>query len=341
MTNSPRWVRALGEDPRPWLLEESNPAVRAAALTRLMGEAADSPCVVEARRRAMESEPIRGILAAQDPAGWWVRPGPGYGPKYTGTIWNVVFLEQLGADPADERVQAGARYVLDRTTTSSGGFGYGYKPEEANPPPSAVIHCLSGNLLRAVIAFGHYDDDRVRAAVAWTAGAIVGEGIDQWYRSGTSGPLFECAANDRRPCAWGAIKALRGLAAIPPRRRTALVRRAIDAGVEFLLSRDPVVADYPMPIGNSAPSSSWFKLGFPSGYVADVLQNLEVLTELGEARDPRLEPAVEWLLGQQMAPGRWANRYHYRGKTTVDLETETRPSKWVTLRACTVLAAAL
>lgn len=57
------------------------------------------------------------------------------------------------------------------------------------------------------------------------------------------------------------------LAAIPSDRRTDREQRAADAGVEFLLSHDPAVADYPMGYGNTKPNSSWFKPGFPSAYV--------------------------------------------------------------------------
>jgi hypothetical protein len=164
--------------------------------------------------------------------------------------------------------------------------------------------------------------------------------MERWYASGTSGPGFECGVNDGRACAWGAVKALRGLAAIPPRRRTAPVRRAIAAGVDFLFSRDPAVADYPMPIGNTEPSRLWHKAGFPSGYPADVLQVLEVLAELGHGRDPRLRRALDWVLDQQDAQGRWRNHCAYNRKTTIDIERQGAPSKWVTLRACTVLRAA-
>jgi hypothetical protein len=43
-----------------------------------------------------------------------------------------------------------------------------------------------------------------------------------------------------------------------------LVRRAIDAGVAFLFSRDPTVADYPMGWGNTKPNASWFRPGSPA-----------------------------------------------------------------------------
>ena len=117
------------------------------------------------------------------------------------------------------------------------------------------------------------------------------------------------------------------------------MRHAVDAGVDFLFSRDPLDADYPMGWGNVRPSGSWFKLGFPSGYVSDVLQTIEVLCELGHAHDPRLRRAVEWIEAHQRPEGGWLNQYAYNGKTTVDIEKQGKPSKWVTLRACAVLQA--
>jgi len=285
----------------------------------------------------MRAEPIATILAQQEAEGYWVKPGAGYAPKYTGTVWSLIFLDQLGADGGDRRVRKACAYVLSHTHARNGGFGASGSLAGA-PPPSSVIHCLNGNLLRALIGFGWLDDPRVRAAIAWEAGSITGEGFDGYYRSGTAGPGFQCAANGGLPCAWGAIKALRGLARIPSRRRTSQVRDAIERGVEFLLSRDLAVADYPA-YGNVSPN--WWKLGFPSGYVADALQALETLAELGRAKDPRLAHVLERVVAEQDERGRWRNRYAYHGKTWGDIERQGAPSKWVTLRACYVLKRAL
>ena len=328
------WRGVLRGDPLPWLLEERAPAVRHLALRLLLDEPEDAPVVRRARRRAMREPPIAPILEHQRSEGWWSKPGPGYAPKYTGTVWSLTFLDQMGADPSDRRIQRACAYVLDHVPTSNGGFGISGVATDRPPPPSAVYHCLNGNLLRALIGFGHLDDPRVRGAIEWQSRSITGEGFDGYYRSGTTGPGFGCAVNDAHPCAWGAIKALRGLSRIPPRRRAPHVRRAISSGVGFLLSRDPADADYPT---GTPVSSSWFRLGFPSGYVADVLQNLEVLAELGHARDPRLERATGWLLAQQDERGRWTNRYPYRGKLWADVDGPRAPSKWVTLRACSYL----
>lgn len=329
----------LAEDPLPWLLEPADAAVRASALQCLLGRGADDSEFRRARSNAMDVNPIAGILAAQNEAGWWVKPGPGYAPKYSGTVWNLMFLDQLGADPADERIQRACDYVLTWCPTAIGGFGASGSHLERNPPSSSALHCLTGNLARALIRFGYLDHPGVRAATDWAARTILGEDVARWYASGTSGPGFACGANEGLSCAWGAVKEMLAVVAIPSDRRTDREQRAADAGVEFLLSRDPVVADYPMGYGNTKPNNSWFKPGFPSAYVTDVLQNMEALSGLGVAADPRLDHAYEWLVGLADDRGRWKNRYAYPGKTTVTIDQQGTPSKWVTLRACSVLRA--
>ena len=333
------WTDRLRGDPLPWLLEPGTPAVRHLTLRQLLDRPEDDPEVHEAAAAAMRSDPIAATLAAQDPGGWWVKPGAGYAPKYTGTVWSLIFLDQLGADGRDPRIQAACEYVLGNTQTTSGGFGASGQLTR-RPPDSSALHCLNGNLLRALLGFGRLDDPRVQAAIDWEAAAVNGDEGFRYYRSGTSGPDFGCAVNAGLPCAWGAVKALLGLARIPAARRTPAVGRAIGIGVDLLFSVDPAAAAYPAGWGNTAPSRSWFRPGFPSGYVADISQELEVLAELGHGRDPRLALAVEWLVSLQDAEGRWRNQYAYHGKTWVDFERQGAPSKWVTLRACRILKAA-
>jgi hypothetical protein len=332
------WVDRVKANPMPWLLDESTPAVRHMALRGLLDRPADDPEVVAARAAAMRTDPIASILAAQNAEGWWAKPGHGYSPKYTATAWQVIFLDQLGADGTDPGIRAACEYLLEHTQSVAGGFGYS-GPAASRPAPSSVVHCLNGNLLRAMIGFGLLDDPRVQRSLAYQVASISGEGKVTFYKSATTEPGFRCAMNYGDPCAWGATKAVLALARVPAERRTPAVAKAFEQGAAFLLSRDPSIADYPMG-PSTVPSSSWFKLGFPSGYVGDVLQTLEALSEAGMAGDPRLGRALDWLIAQQDAQGRWPNRYSYAGKMAIDIDRQGRPSKWVTLRACRVLKAA-
>ncbi len=88
---------------------------------------------------------------------------------------------------------------------------------------------------------------------------------------------------------------------------------------------------------NPKPSESWFRFGYPLGYVTDVLQNLEALTLLGYGGDVRLQRAKEVVLSKQDSDGRWRMKYTYNGKMWAEVETNGRPSKWVTLRALRIL----
>ncbi len=329
------WLRG---DPLPWLLERDNPAVRFFALRDLLERPPDDPERLEAQAAVMSYPPIQASLEAQYPEGYWVKPGAGYSPKYRATVWQVIFLEQMGADGTDPRLHRACEYVLAHTQAENGGFGASGSARLRPPPPSRVFHCLNGNMVRALVGLGWWSDPRLARAVQWQAQAIVGTGGVRYYKSGTSGPGFACAINGGLPCAWGAVKALRGLTALPAEAQSPLVAQAIQRGVAFLLSRDPLQADY--PAGDGRVSRLWFKLGFPSGYVADVLQNLEVLSAVGLAADPRLRPALEWLSGLQDERGRWKNQYAYNGKLWADVEPQGKPSKWVTLRALRVLKAA-
>ena len=331
------WHSRLNGDPLPWLLEPDHPPVRYFVLTDLLDRPADDPEVMAAKVAINSSFPVKNILDAMYPQGYWVNPGPGYSPKYRSTVWSVIFLDQLGADGNDPRVRTACEYVLEHTQAPNGGFGCRGGFKATRPPNSLVLHCLNGNLLRAMLDFGPGDDERVQRAIEWQARSITGDKFSDYYKSGTTGPGFACAVNYAQPCAWGAIKALRALARIPTEQRTPQVKKAIKVGVEFLLSRDPAQADY--PTGDGRISANWFKLGFPSGYMADVLQNLEVLVELGHRRDKRLRPAIEWLLTQQNARGRWKNQHSYSGTLWVNIESQGSVSKWVTLRACRVLKA--
>jgi hypothetical protein len=331
------WRKPLNDDPLPWLLESDNPSVRYFALTDLLDRPADDPDVVSAKAAINTSRPVKNILDAMYPAGYWVKPGAGYSPKYRSTVWSVIFLDQLGADGNDPRIRAACEYVLSHTQVPNGGFGCSSRVDAPHPPNSAVLHCLNGNLLRAMLDFGLGEDECIQRAIEWQARSITGNKFTDYFKSGTTGPGFGCAMNYGQPCAWGAIKALRALTRIPTEQRTPQVKKAIKVGVEFLLSRDPAQADY--PTGDGRISANWFKLGFPSGYMADVLQNLEVLVELGHKRDKRLRPAIEWLLTQQNARGRWKNQHSYSGTLWVNIESQGSVSKWVTLRACRVLKA--
>lgn len=320
-------MELLRADPLPWLLEPdpANPSIRFFALLDLLERPIDDPEVRQAKEEIMKSGPVPAILAAQEPEGYWAKAGSGYSPKYRATVWQLIFLAELGADPADERVRRGCEYLLSHSLSTNGAFS-----ANQSVVPSGALHCLNGNLLYALVKLGYGSDPRVRKALNWQVQAILGEGEIDYYASGTSGPDFACGVNAKLPCGWGASKAMKALSSIPTDERSDSIKRAIETSVEFFFSRDPALADYPYTV---RVSSTWFKFGFPLSYWSDVLEITGLLAELGYGSDPRLENAVQLILSKQNKQGRWKLANSLNGKMWIDIEKKGQPSKWVTLRA--------
>jgi hypothetical protein len=304
-----------------WLLELDNPSVRYFTLRGLLDRPEDDPEVQAARHAIMTSEPVQKILAAQKAEGYWVKPDKGYSPKYRATSWQLLFLAELGADGENEQIRRGCDYWLGQAQSKHGGFTH-------------LIYCLNGNMIWALTALGYGGDERVARAVDWLTGMITGE---LPHTGSYSWPGFVCGANYKLPCAWGAVKALRALANLPSQQQSAQVKKAIEASVEFLFSRDPATADYPV---YERVSGEWFKFGFPLSYTSDVLEAAFVLCEAGHGADPRLRNAVDLIISMRKPDGRWLLKHSLNGKMWADIEAKGKPSKWITLRALRVLKAA-
>jgi hypothetical protein len=258
--------------------------------------------------------------------------GGGYSPKYRATVWSLLILAELGADPDEARIRKACEYHLDHSLAKNGAFSVYRKPV-----PSGAFHCLNGNMIFALQRLGYGEDPRVQAARDWLVHTIVGQPPMTYAASAETVPGFGCRINEEQPCAWGANKAIRALLNVPREARSSLVERALEAGAEFLLSRDPAVADYPY---TGRVSSTWFKMGFPLSYWSDVLETVSNLVELGYGKDQRLSSGLQWIVGKQEDYGRWKLGNSLNGKMWVDIEAKGKPSKWITLRALRVLMGA-
>jgi hypothetical protein len=275
--------------------------------------------------------------------GYWVQPGAGYNPKYFGTVWSMTLLGQLGASiDTDKRIATACAYVLDHSLTKYGQFS-------ASGTPSATLDCLQGNLCFSLLVMG-CTDPRLDKAYEYMARSVTGEGIAPntdkkaplRYYASKSGPVFACSGTYNKPCAWGAAPVMIAFGKLLKEKRTPLINRAIKAGVDFLFSKDPATADYPLGFPLKPPSKSsgnWWKFGFPNFYVADILRIAEALVPLGYGKDLRLANALKLIRDKQDSQGRWLMEYDYNDKTWLDFGPKKQPNKWVTLRALRVLNA--
>jgi len=158
----------LKANPLPWLLGEDDPSVRYSTLVDILDAPPQDRRVVAAKKAIMEKGIVPKILAKQKKGGFWEKAGDFYiRTKYTGTVWQLIVLAELGAEGNDPKVQSACDFVLrvsqDR---ESGGFSY-LGGQRGGGYHSAVIPCLTGNMVWSLIRLGFLDDPRVKRGVEW------------------------------------------------------------------------------------------------------------------------------------------------------------------------------
>jgi hypothetical protein len=317
----------------PWLLEDNNPSVRFFTLTEVLGFVPSHPEVMAAKSDIMERGLVPEILRRQKKGGYWENKEDFYvRTKYRGTIWQIIILAELGADGSDGRIKTACEFTLDvsqdrksgafsyRGTTGSGGFH------------SAVLPCLTGNMVWSLIRFGYLDDPRVQRTIDWITTYLRfddGETV--------APPVWPYEKRDpcwgKHTCLMGVVKTLKALAEIPEGKRSSEVQRTIREAAEFLLRHHLFKRSHDL---TKAVKPKWLKFGFPTIWDSDALDVLFLLASLGY-RDRRMEEAVELVLEKQDEHGRWRLENTFNGRFQVNIEKKGKPSKWVTLTALRAL----
>ena len=337
------WKKLLKADPTDWLLEPDDPGPRYLALRDIVD--AEEKELKAARTKAHREGPIAQILDNMDPEGWWVKPGHVYVPKCQGTSWSIISLAQLGGSiKADKRIGVACSYLLDDALSKGGQFSN-------TGDASKTFSCFQGNMLTSLMDLG-CKDARLDTAYEWTARTVTGDGLpSQVTREGLAtsdsgsvklhpfshitGPLFSCRS--MKHCAWAGAKVMLAFSRLPVERRSPLVKRAIQAGLEYFFTTDPATADFP---GETAPMPDrrWWKFHFPVVGM-DILQMAEALTALGYGTDPRLANTLNLIREKQNEDGSWSleKNYGYQHKWWANYGSINKPNKWVTIRALRVL----
>jgi hypothetical protein len=298
-----------------WLLEAETPSIRYRTLTDLLGYPAEDGRVRQARQDLMTSGPVLAILARQMESGAWGGERSYYTPKYVSSHWSMLLLAELSIDGDDPRFRQGARHMLDATADDL---------RKRLDTRTLGFSCFWGNLLCYACHAGMADDAQVERVVAYAV------------RDLQAGPC-RCVHNEGYACAWGVVRSLWGLAALPQTRRTPEVDQAIRQGVEFLLGSFRLTeAAYPTPSAGGA-NPLWFKLNFPLFYQADILFTLRVVETLDVLDHPGTQPALDWLARLQGRNGRWSGSSPYRQRTWRELGDREETGRWVSLHAARIL----
>ncbi len=323
----------MNSDPLDWLLEDNNPSVRYFALRNLLDYRQDHPDVIDTQSNIMKMGLVPQILAGQKSEGFWESPEDFYiRTKYRGTVWQIIILAELGAQGNDPAIDRACEFILTWSQNRESG-GFAYRGSGANGgQSSAVLPCLTGNMIWSLLRFGKQEDPRVQAGLRWLS-------LHQRYDDGDTEPppippykRFEMCWG-RHTCTPGAVKALKAAAEIPVQKQDAEITQLITRASEFLLQHRLFKRSHDL---TRAAKPKWTHFGFPTMWDTDAMEMADILLRL-EIRDPRMQEAVDLIVGRQDVQGRWSLENTFNGRFRFNIERKGRPSKWVTLLALRVL----
>jgi hypothetical protein len=327
------WRSLLKADPIDWLLEEDNPSVRLLTLTDLLDLLETDARVIDARRAIMQQGIVPSLLELRESGGHWGEADRFYVAKYKGTVWQLLILAELAAEPADPRIRAACEFILSNSQDlESSGFSAHRSATHGGGRHREVIPCLTGNMVWSLIRLGYLDDERIQRAITWISST---QRFDDGDAEAPTGWPYDKAEPcwGKHSCHMGVVKSLKALAEIPENQRSAAVQDTISEGVEYLLKHHLFKRSHDL---SRVSKPGWKRFGFPLMYQTDVLEILDIITKLGY-NDDRMQEAIDLVLSKQGADGRWVLENSFNGKFLVDIETKGSPSKWITLRALRVL----
>lgn len=297
-----------------WLLDpaEADPAIRWQALRDLAG-APPAAVAAERARVAVEGWGAR-LLAAQNADGTW---GDGVDlPQWWTNLYTLVWLRDLGPDPADPRVEAAIDRVRRRVT---------WGPEFGDAPffDGEVEPCINGRVLALGAAFGVRSD----ALVARLLGEQLADG--GWNCEAERGAVR--ASFHTTICVLEGLLAFEQAFGAAPATTDARKR-----GEAYLLDRHLLRR---LSTGEVI-DPAWTRLAFPSLWRYDVLRALDHLATAGALPDARAAEAVATVRGRRGSDGRWPLDVRHRDTLYPEMAGAVgEANRWITWRALRVLRA--
>ena len=302
--------RPANEPVIDWLLE-SDPSIRWQVMRDLTA-ASDEAVAAERSRVATEGWGA-WLLDQQRSDGQW---GDGRDvPFWWSNMYTLVFLRDLGVDPASAPARSAIALVRERVT---------WGPHFGDSPffEGEVEPCINGR----VVALGAYFGVRSDRLVERLLGEQLGDG--GWNCEAERGSVR--SSFHTTICVLEGLLAFeRAFGAAPA--LTVARRRGEDYLIERRLMRRLSTGE--------VVDAAWTQFAFPPLWHYDVLRALDYFRAAAVPRDDRLEEALAIVRKRQQRNGTWLLDVRHRNTLYPELAGEVgEPNRWMTLRALCVLA---
>ena len=295
--------------PIDWLLD-ADPSIR----WQVMRDLTDAPAeAVAAERARVASEGWgRRLLDEQRHDGQW---GDGTSmPFWWSNMYTLVWLRDLGVDPANARVRAAIDRVR-RHVTWGAHFG--------NAPffEGEVEPCINGR----VVALGAYFGERSDLLVDRLLAEQLADG--GWNCEAERGSVR--SSFHTTICVLEGLLAFErafGVAAAVTAARTRAHEYLLERRLLRRLSTGAVIDD------------AWARFSFPPLWHYDVLRALDYLRDAALPPDARAEEAVALVIARRSAGERWTLDICHKNTLYEEIAGPVgAPNRWITLRALRVV----
>jgi len=318
--------RSLDEEIIAWLMDAENPSARYLTMTELLGKADTDGEVIEAGETIMSTGPVPRILEKQMPEGHWGGIDRFYQEKYKGTVWNLILLAELRADPGDERVRKACEYILQASQHRDSGAFSCRGDLEKGGTSNGILPCLTANMVYALSRLGYMNDERVKKGISWISRY---QRFEAQAPPGKEWPYRYDRCWRPRDCRSGAVKAVKALALVSSEERSNEIASSLHKGCEFILERC-LWGD-----GNGLESTArkdWFQFGYPHMWGTDLLEIINVLLQ-ANIRDDRMDEAIRFIASKRNEKGKWLQEGRFSNRLITRLEKKGSESRFITIEA--------
>lgn len=334
----------LSKENQDWLLEKSSQSVRYLTLLHILNKKETDKEVFEAKKQIMKNPPVSKILSYQNPDGSFltdktilkygeIRAKSGYLPKYKATIWQAIFLVQLGADKNDKRIKKLCNYILD-TNYSEKYKTIGSYMMNKKGIFFDVFPCYIANMVWALSKMGFYQDERIQHSIKWILkyqrfddGDF--QTPDEYPYKGRKDRCF-----GKHSCYIGCTQALKAMTVIPEKERTIEIKEFIKRAVDFILLHKI----YKKSRTKNEPIRKVYELlRFPVMASDGIFEILETLFHF-QIKDRSIDETIDFLLSKRNEKGRWIlEKTISRSSIYTNFENINKDSKWITYKVLNLL----
>jgi len=268
------------------------------------------PAILEQLQNRIETKGYGAeYLFHQNPNGHWGIHY--YQKKWTCTHYTLLDLKNLGISPTLKPAREMVQRMFDECMLPDGGVDL-----SKSKLPSDI--CINGMVLNYASYF-YPQDPRLHKLAEYLLSVQKQDGGFSWDTQSEKGDPHTTIC---------VLEGLGQFRAAATGHNLLELESTEDKAIAFLLFHQLFMDD---------PDKRYRKLSFPYRYRYDLLRALEYFASQQVPFDARMQPALDWLQAKQKRDGRWYLENQHKGNVHFQMEEVGKPSRFITLKALTIL----